>query len=192
MDKLHCYLKKNDPKLLKNWRPVSLMNLDYKILSKTLTMRLKKIMHHIVNINQACGVKGRKMTDHLLYILYLQEFINCPHNKRPGTYILCMDQEKAFDRVEHLYMFKVLEKMKLGSQFIRWIRTIYTKNTSMATVNGHLTDTISIGRGIHQGCFISMLLFVLTIEPLLAHIRLNKCLALKSPVNITCLCFCNI
>ena len=93
--------KKNDPRYLKTRRPISLMYIDYKVLSKTLTQRLKKVMGILAHNNQACRVGGRTIYAHLLYIKYLQEYINCRGNKRPGTNILCIDQEKVFNRVEH-------------------------------------------------------------------------------------------
>ena len=131
--------KKNDPKLLKNWRPVSLMNVDYKILSKSIlskTFRLKRILGNIIHESQSCGIKGRSIVDHQLYIKYMMDFINCKDNLRPGIWVLCLDQEKAFDRIEHNYLLKTLEKFKFGPEFTRWVQTMYTYCTSYVQING--------------------------------------------------------
>ena len=60
--------KKNDHRMLKNWRPVSLLNMDYKVLSKILSNRLRKVIHKILPVNQKCGAPNRKMEDVLLAV----------------------------------------------------------------------------------------------------------------------------
>ena len=98
--------KKGDHRLLKNWRPVSLLNVDYKILSKIMTNRLTKFMAKLTPIEQKCGVKGRQMAD---VIRNLDTIIE--DWQHTGGYIVCMDQEKAFDRINHQYLFMILEGM---------------------------------------------------------------------------------
>ncbi len=159
--------KKNDHRKLTNWRPISLLNIDYKILSKIMTNRLAKIMDKITPTEQKCGVKGRQMTD---VIRNIDSFRN---NAEEG-YLVLMDQQKAFDRVNHTYLFKVLSHLGITGDFLEITKTIYYNITSQILVNGKLTDKIEIKRGVRQGCPYSMLLFVLSSVPLINMIKEKK------------------
>ena len=81
-------------------------------------------------------------------------------------YLVKIDQQKAFGRVNHDYMFKILTKFGLPDYFIQWIRIFYADAISCVKVNGFLSDFFKISRGIRQGCPLSALLYVLTAEPL--------------------------
>ncbi len=88
--------------------------------------------------------------------------------------IICVDQEKAFDRVNHEYMFTVLEEYGFTGNFMKFIKTMYTNLTSQINVNGKLTKKIKVSRSVRQGWSISMLIFVLTSAPVLNMIEQNK------------------
>ena len=84
-----------------------------------------------------------------------------------------LDQEKAFDRVNHGFPFKTMNAFGIGEGFIQWVRTIYANATSVLNINGHLTQQIPLKRGVRQGCPLSALLYVLVIEVLAIQLRLN-------------------
>ena len=162
--------KKSDPKLLKNWRPISLLTCDYKIISRVLAARLRKVLPGLVFVTQSCGVANRSMTDNLVMLRLLQEYIQY---KQEGVVLFGYDFEKAFDRVDQLWMQKVLKKMNFGPIFLRWISSIYNDVSAKVQVNGLFTKSFNVSRGIRQGCPVSMLLFVLQAEPFLEAIRQN-------------------
>ena len=85
--------------------------------------------------------------------------------------LLFLDFEKAFDSVEHNFIFKTLGKFNFGPDIIRWIKTIYTSCTARVKNNGHISPPISIARGIKQGCPVSALLFILVVETLALTIK---------------------
>ena len=114
--------KKNDPNELKNWRPISLLNLDYKILSKILSNRLKPIMHKIIEDDQTCGIPGRSITNALDTLNHIWEITNDPKGHRGGLAYIVLDQEKAFDKIEHRLIYSILEELNFESNFIRWIK----------------------------------------------------------------------
>ena len=161
--------KKGDHRLLKNWRPVSLLNVDYKILSKIMTNRLSKVMSKLIPIEQKCGVQGRQMTDIIRNLDTISEDMNTT-----GGFLICLDQEKAFDRINHEYMFMILEKMGFSGRFLKTVSAMYNRITSQVNINGALTNKISIQRSIRQGCAFSMLLFVLVSVPLIEMIKDSK------------------
>ena len=156
--------KKNDQRYLKNWRPISLLNVDYKILSKILTKRLTKFMNEIIPIEQKCGVKERKLTDIIRNIDTFRQYAN-------EGYIVLLDQTKAFDRVNHNYLFKVLEKVGVKGKTLKLVKEMYSNITSQVEINGILTNKIKIDRGVRQGCPFSMLLFVISTIPLINMIK---------------------
>ena len=132
---------------LNYWRPISLPNVDYKIVSKSLSIRLRKVMPYIVHMDQTCSVIGRSITDnvHLLRNIYFTE------QKGIKCVFINLDQEKAFDRVSIPCLLSVLQAYGLGSSFLRWIGLLYTDIQSAVIVNGHISPVFPIGRGVRQG-----------------------------------------
>ena len=160
--------KGGEKKLLKNWRPISLLNYDYKIITKVLTSRLRDIMPTIIHPNQKCGINGRSIHDGAALIRDLIDYVN--DKNLPGL-IVSLDQTKAYDRVEWDFLFKVLEKFNFGPNFINMIKTCYTNIESCVKVNGYTSMYFNLSRGIRQGCPISTLLYVLVAEVLAEAVR---------------------
>ena len=153
--------KKGDRNDLRNWRPVSLLNADYKIAAKALANRLRKVLDTLVTNQQTCGIPGREISTNLSLIRDVLEI-----TERTGeTGILVnIDQEKAFDRVDRRLLEATLQTFGFGPQFIQWIRTLYANARTQVICNGELTESIPLGRGVRQGCPLSPLLYVLTAE----------------------------
>ena len=165
------YKQKGDKSFLKNWRPISLLNVDYKIISRCLANRLKKVIASIINECQTCCVPGRDIGD---TICSLRDAMWYVEHDQIETYFLKLDQEKAFDRVSHEYINAVLNKFGFGDYFSRWIKILYKDIRSAVKVNGHITKYFSVNKSVRQGCPISALLYVLSVEPLGAMIRANN------------------
>jgi hypothetical protein len=91
--------------------------------------------------------------------------------KKEGTAILAGNQEKAFDRIEQGYVDKCLKQFVFGAAFHRWYKTLYNAIYSQVLVNGSLTNKIYINRYVRQRCPLSMFLFVIGTEGLLATIK---------------------
>jgi hypothetical protein len=159
--------KKNNQKDLKNWRPISLLNVDYKILTKILTNRITEVTEKIVPIEQKCGVKNRKMSEIIRNIASFRKYSE-------QGYLVLIDQIKAFDRVNHKYLFKTMEKLGITGDFLEMTKMLYTDITSKVEVNGAKTKPINIDRGVRQGCPYSMILFVLATIPLIEKIKQSK------------------
>eukprot|EP00112_Aurelia_sp_Birch-Aquarium-sp1_P012597 Seg265.3 transcript_id=Seg265.3/GoldUCD/mRNA.D3Y31 product="Transposon TX1 putative 149 kDa protein" protein_id=Seg265.3/GoldUCD/D3Y31 len=167
---LSLIYKKNDIELIKNWRPISLLNVDYKIGSKAFATRLKTVLPHIISSDQTCSVPGRSIFDNLMLIR--DTFDYCEMKKLPLA-IVKIDQEKAFDRVNWQFLEKVLSKMNFGPNFIRCIQTMYTAVSCKISNNGHLSRSITLERGVRQGCPLSPLLYCIVAETLGNLIRNN-------------------
>lgn len=160
--------KKGDLGCLNNWRPVSLICADFKILSKALTNRLKKYMESVIHEDQTFCVPKRSIFDNLFL---LRDIITVAKMHNLDIGFLSLDQEKAFDRVDHQYLFKTLEAFGFGPYFVSLIKLLYKEIYSMLSLNGSLTRPFSVSRGIRQGCPLSGLLYAISIEPLLVLLR---------------------
>ncbi|KAJ1169259.1 hypothetical protein NDU88_001165 [Pleurodeles waltl] len=117
------YKHKGERCNLKNWCPISLLNVDYKILAKKMVNRLKGAMGEIVHPDQTCEVPGRRVTDSLALIRDTIQYIT---DRNIRAALVCLDQEKAFDRVSHEFMGRVLQGFGLGDRFCNYVRIMYT------------------------------------------------------------------
>ncbi len=111
---------------MKNFRPLSLMNLDYKILSKVLSTRLRKVLGNMIHRDQSCAIPGRTIQDNFILIRSIIEY---QHRIRDPIGIFVWDQEKAFDRVNHRYLIGVLEAFAFGPTFIDWVKLLYANGS---------------------------------------------------------------
>lgn len=159
-----------DKRLLQNWRPISLLNVDYKILAKALANRLQNVISNIVCSDQVGYIKGRYIGDNIRTMLDILEITK--YKIDPGLLIM-IDFEKAFDTISWEFLYQTLEYFNFGPNFTRYIRLLYNAAECSVTNNGFHTGFFKISRGVRQGCPISALLFVLCVEVLAIKIREN-------------------
>ena len=162
--------KDRNPELCSSYRPISLLNVDNKILSKILALRLENIVSSIVDADQTGFIKGRNSYHNTRRLFHIIHYLNT--FKTPGA-IVSMDAEKAFDRIEWEYMFDVMKRFGFGSGFLSWIRLLYKAPTASVLTNGLLSAPFKVTRGTAQGSPLSPILFALAIEPLALAIRQN-------------------
>ena len=160
--------KKGDLQELKNWRPVSLLCTDYKILSKVLASRLREVMASVIHTDQTYCVPGRLISDNVTLI---RDVLEVSSSLAVDTGLISIDQEKAFDRVEHQYLWQTLAAFGFNPGFIAKIQVLYSDIASVLKINGGLSAPFSVQRGVRQGCSLSGMLYSLAIEPLLHKLR---------------------
>ncbi|CAM2103812.1 unnamed protein product [Caretta caretta] len=160
--------KKGDLRHLRNWRPVSLLSTDYKIVAKAISLRLGSVMADVIHPDQTYTVPGRSIFDNLFLVRDLLEL-----RRRDGLSfaLLSLDQEKAFDRVDHGYLLSTLQVFGFGPQFVSFLRVLYASAECLVRLNWTLTEPVSFGRGVRQGCPLSGQLYALAIEPFLCLLR---------------------
>lgn len=152
---------------LRAWRPITLLNCDYKMIAKCIATRLTDVLDVILGPYQACCVPGRSAQMHGFGIRDLLEWAE----SRNLQGLLCsFDQEKAFDVVSHDYIFQILQQARIGSNVQKMVRALYCGPTSAVTIRGSVSESFSVGRGVRQGCPLSPVLYVLAIEPLLQRL----------------------
>ena len=163
--------KDKDKKYLKNWRPISLLNNDYKIVTKTLALRLEKVLPTIISANQTGYVKGRYIGESIRIITDMMSFTK--KKNIPGLAVF-LDFEKAFDSIEWCYLQKCLEAFNFGPQLRQWISVLYNNISSCVLNNGFATKHFNLSRGVRQGCPLSGILFVIGVEILSNVIKRSK------------------
>ena len=108
-----------DTRLLKNWRPISFLNVDYKIMAKCIASRLKLVLTKIISENQCGFMKGRYIRDNIRNLL---EVIDLAEEENLSCIILSIDFEKAFDTISWKFLAKCLIFFNFGSSFQQWIK----------------------------------------------------------------------
>lgn len=154
-----------------SYRPISLTNVDYKILMKILAKRLQTVIGIIVGPHQTCGIKGRSIVTNIHKARSVLESCDVMHT---GVAMLQVDLDKAFDRVPHDGLMAVLEHINIGSVILEGVRMAYNKCTTRIIVNKVLGRRIEVQRSVRQGCPLSPLLFCIYIESLCLTIMRNE------------------
>ena len=155
---------------IKNLRPISLLNIVYKIGSSSIANRIKTVLPEIINEDQTGFMKNRCINDNIRLIYDIISFLNS--TDKPGM-ILCLDFEKAFDSVDWGFLSKVLLAFGFKRDILKWIETFNTNIRSTVSVNGMISDWFSIERGCRQGDPISPYLFIICAEIMSTMIREN-------------------
>lgn len=97
--------------------------------------------------------------------------IDFNRSKNFNSGVLSLDQEKAFDQVDHMYLFTVLKQLGFGENFISYIKLLHSNVFVMVKAGGGLSAPIVMSRGIRQGCPLSGQLYSLVIEPFFLQIK---------------------
>ena len=150
---------------------MSLLNVDYKIATKTIALRIEKVLPHLINLTQTGYVKGGFIGESIRLILDIMEYTKYKDIPRVAVFL---DFEKAFDLVEWNYIQKCLEATNFGLHLRQWVYVFYHNISSCVLNNGHPSEPFLLERGVRQGCSLSGMLFVIAIEVLAQNIRRSK------------------
>ncbi|KAJ9562049.1 hypothetical protein OSB04_007209 [Centaurea solstitialis] len=146
---------------LNEFRPISLIGILYKIISKVLAERLKKVIGSIISNVQSAFIKGRSILDGVLIANETTSFLK--RNKRKGM-VFKVDFEKAYDTVEWSFLLEGLENMGFGDKWRKWIEACLLSSRVSVLVNGSPTDEFPMERGLRQGDPLAPFLFLVVAE----------------------------
>ena len=151
----------SDLSTLANWRPITLLNIDYKIASKAITKRLEKVLALLINPDQTGFIKGRYIGQNIRLINDILEQTKL--RNIPGI-LLQLDFRKAFDTIEWDFIQRTIALFNFGESIQRWISIFYVNTESAVLNNGFCTNYFRLSRGVRQGCPLSPCLFILAAE----------------------------
>jgi hypothetical protein len=133
-----------------------------------MVIRIKVLANRIIGNSQSSAVPGRSIYDTLHLLRNVFDY--CRERNFPCLAV-SIDQAKAFDKVNHEYLFHVMKQMGIGPIFLTMVKQLYTEIYSQILVNGFLTATFKVTRSMRQGCGLSPLLFNIAIKPLIVSIN---------------------
>ena len=156
--------KVKDPEKMSDFRPISLCNVIYKIISKVLANRLKQVLPHIISPTQSAFVLGRLITDNVLVAYETLHTMHARQKGKKGSLALKLDISKAYDCVEWQFLQKIMEKMGFPAVWIDRVMSCVTTPSFSILVNGKPYGMVHPTRGIKQGDPLSPYLFLLCVE----------------------------
>ena len=149
----------------KDWRPISLLNVDFKIISAAITNRLKTVMNDIISPSQSAYISGRFIGENSRLVYDVIDELN---NQDRSGLILAADFEAAFESVSWPFISSALDQYNFGTNFKSLIKLLYLNNNNFSRIllDGYLGEKVYMKQGIRQGDPASGYLFNLVVEPL--------------------------
>lgn len=162
-----------------DYRPISIINLIPKVLSKVLSNRLSGILPELISKNQTAFIQGRFIAENFIATRELLHHVS--RSRRP-TIFSKIDFNKAFDSIEWGFLIEVMRARSFPVRWIGWIKTLLETASTRILINGEATDYFKQERGLRQGDPISPMLFILAINVLQQMVRvLNE--NIKCPIS---------
>ena len=159
-----------DRRFLKNWRPISLLCVTYKLASTVIANRMKPYIDKIVSKSQTGFLSGRNISESTRLIYDIMHYTE---TKKINGILLLIDFAKAFDSISWTFIYKTLSYFGFDNELLKWIKMFNNNIIGRVCQSGFLSNPINIEKGCRQGDPISSYFFILAAEVLAILIGLN-------------------
>jgi hypothetical protein len=156
-----------DPLETVGYRPITLLNTDYRLLARVLADGLQPALQAVVSPSHTAFLKGRRSGSNILTLQLLAEGL--PADSEVVAALL--DFAKAYDTVDRGFLMDVLREMGVGEAFCSWVQILLSATRARANINGFMSDSKLFEAGVRQGCPLSPLLYLCVAEALLRYLQ---------------------
>jgi hypothetical protein len=170
--------KDGDPTLPSNYRPITLLNTDYRILAKVLANRCLQHIPRLISAEQCAFLKGRSIGDSIMLLQLLPHQLAAEGHS--GALVAFLDFRKAYDSVNRDFLREVLLAMGVGDKFVAWVKLLLDQQhtRACAVLNGYRSAKAHFAAGVRQGCPLSPLLYLFVGEALLRYMKAQPALGI--------------
>ena len=163
--RVSALFKAGDPTVLGNYRPLTLLNTDHKLLAKVLANRWSPVLSRTVGQEQSAFLPGRHIGDRIWFLMLL--LLRPPVS---GGAVALLDIVKAFDTIDRQFLYAMLREVGAGA-FVPWLQLLLTNTSACVVINGAASELVEWHAGVRQGCPFSPLLYLLVAWALSCHLQ---------------------
>ena len=156
---------------IKNWRPISISSCDLKIITKAYSIKVGSHLREIISDSQMGYVPGRDIN---FNNRILKTALDVCNSSNLDFSIMSLDAQKAYDSVDHVYISNTLKAYGFPDNFVSAVNILHSNLQAQVQVNGFLSNSFPINRGVKQGDALSCALFIIAIDPLIRNIEMNQ------------------
>jgi hypothetical protein len=159
--------KAGDRAEISNYRPITLLNTDYRVLAKVLASRLQRVLGTIISPEQTAFLQGRRIGENVFFLRALAEGLPL----QSGAVVACLDFRKAYDTVDRAFLLQLMRAMGVPDAFLALVEMLLAGTKARACVNGYVSRPALYEAGVRQGCPLAPLLYLFVGQALLCHLK---------------------
>ena len=166
--------KAGDATVPANYRPITLLNTDYRCMTKVLASRLGGVLETVIGPEQTACLKGRLIGDNVTLLHLIPEILRSNARFRSGPVagvLAFLDFRKAYDTINRDFLLRIMDTVGAGPGLQKWVTTILSNTSASANVNGFVSPLFDYETGVRQGCPLAPALYLFIAWALLCWLK---------------------